>query len=278
MQAPHPPGFAHHRGYTPVGGEKSIQISDSTEDTNDNSPQGDFKESYEMGKDLSPDQPNIWLPPSTEAHHIPGFRPFFQNFYLQAHALELEVLRALALGLKIDKEYFTPLHLKMDNQTRILHYPSVAESLLTTGKGKRIAAHTDFGSITLLWQDPVGGLEVESPACSGNFFPAPYIPNTVLLNAGDFMQRWSNDMLRSTVHRVVAPPLKDGMNKVDGDNIDIERQSEERYSLVYFCGPDIDKVVDTVPSCWGPDKPKKYAPVTSGEYLAMRMKDLLGEA
>lgn len=85
-------------------------------------------------------------------------------------------------------------------------------------------------------------------------------------------------MLRSTVHRVVAPPLKDGMNKVDGDNIDIERQSEERYSLVYFCGPDIDKVVDTVPSCWGPDKPKKYAPVTSGEYLAMRMKDLLGEA
>lgn len=74
------------------------------------------------------------------------------------------------------------------------------------------------------------------------------------------MMRWSNDTLKSTLHRVRAPPPKEG-----------DTHSRERYSIPYFLSADPDKVIDALPGTYGPDKPKKYEPITSGEYLNMRL-------
>jgi isopenicillin N synthase-like dioxygenase len=181
----------------------------------------------------------------------------------------MELLRLVALGMGLEEEYFINYHKHKDNQIRLLHYPPVEESLLRQGKAERIAAHTDFGTITMLFQDDVGGLEVENIKEKGNFTPAPYIPNTAVVNIGDFLMRWSNDELKSTMHRVRAPPL----TKDEGE-ISKNKMTKARHSIVYFMGADLEKTVDCVPGCWGSGRPKKYEPVNAMEYIQMRMEAL----
>src|SRR5208282_3653116 len=134
-------------------------------------------------------------------------RDFFNRFYKICNQLELDILRALALGMDLEEDFFVSYHQNTDNQTRILHYPPIPEEMLRLGKAERIAAHSDFGTITLLFQDKVGGLEIEDPHQEGIFRPVPYIPETVVVNIGDFMKMWTNDILKSSLHRVRAPPL-----------------------------------------------------------------------
>lgn len=219
----------------------------------------DFKESYEIGREDDDHLLNIWIPEES----LPGFRSFFNEFYEVCYQLELHLLRAMALGMGLNQDFFQKYHVRKDNQIRLLHYPSVEEKLLRSGKVERLGAHTDFGSMTLLFQDEVGGLEVEDPNEKGRFVPVPHIPGTIVVNTGDFMQRWSNDTLRSTMHRVRAPPLE--------ANEDGNRVTRARYSIPYFIGADQEKTVDCIPGCFGPDRPKKYDPINSREYIEMRL-------
>ncbi|KAI9740778.1 MAG: hypothetical protein M1818_004743 [Claussenomyces sp. TS43310] len=263
MKAPHPPEGWWHRGYSGIGREKVSHMVFDSKELAALRKMPDIKESFEMGREDSPKLPNIWLP----EQDLPGFRAFFNAFYARCDDLKGHILRALATGMHLDPDFFARYHRDADNQTRILHYPSVAEKILRQGRGERIAAHSDFGTITLLLQDAIGGLEVESPSGSGNFVPVPHIPNTVLVNVGDFLQRWSNDLLKSTMHRVRAPPsLSVAIDGNDGDHV-----TPERYSIPYFCGPDVDKIVECIEGCYGPGNPKKYKPITAGQYLDMRL-------
>ncbi|KAM0511060.1 hypothetical protein ACHAPE_010264 [Trichoderma viride] len=166
----------------------------------------------------------------------------------------------------LDEEYFIRFHINKDNQIRLLHYPPIEESILRQGKAERIAAHTDYGTITMLFQDDVGGLEVESVKEKGKFIPVPYIPNTAVVNIADFLMRWSNDELKSTVHRVKAPP------SLGDEATATNRMTRARHSVVYFVGADLEKTVDCVPGCWGPGRPKKYEPVNAMEYIRMRLQ------
>jgi isopenicillin N synthase-like dioxygenase len=132
--------------------------------------------------------------------------------------------------------------------------------LLETNKLTRIAAHTDFDTLTFLFQTEVGGLEVEDPNEPGKFVAVPPIPDSIVVNAGDFLRRWSNDTIRSTMHRVRAPPgevAKDGL-------------LPSRYSIPYFCAPDMLMMIDAIPGTWSADQPKKYEPVTVKEYIMKR--------
>lgn len=132
-----------------------------------------------------------------------------------------------------------------------------------TWEGRRIAAHSDFGTMTILFQDEVGGLEVEDIHEKGKFNPAPHIPGTAVVDIGELLMRWSNDELKSTLHRVRAPPL------VEAE--DSSRVARPRYSIPYFISPDRDSVIDCLPGCHGPDRPKKYEPITSRDYVSMRL-------
>ncbi|OLN86444.1 UPF0676 protein C1494.01-like protein 3 [Colletotrichum chlorophyti] len=258
-KAPHPPEGWWHRGYSGIGREKVSQMVFDAEQISELRKMPDFKESYEIGREDDGHLPNIWIPEES----LPGFRSFFNNFYEVCYQVEVHLLRAMALGMGLTEDFFLDFHVKKDNQIRLLHYPAVEEKLLRAGRVERLGAHTDFGTMTLLFQDEVGGLEVEDPKELGHFLPVPHIPGTIVVNIGDFMQRWSNDTLRSTMHRVRAPPFE---TREDGDLV-----TRARYSIPYFIGADQEKIVDCVPGCFNPDRPKKYDPIKSREYIEMRL-------
>jgi len=120
----------------------------------------------------------------------------------------------------------------------------------------------DYGTITLLFQDDQGGLEVLSP--KGQFVQATPIPDTIVVNAGDLLQRWSNDIIRSTEHRVVSPPTAP-----ENDHF------PARYSIAYFCNPNWDATIECLDNCSGEvagGKEKKYEPVNTHDYLVSRLR------
>ncbi|KAJ7618700.1 thymine dioxygenase [Roridomyces roridus] len=254
--APHPPSGEHHRGYSAPGREKVVQYGYG-EDLNLAQAEGeapDFKEHFECGSEPNVGCPNIWLPDGA----LPGFKETCLDFYYFCYGVQLNILRALAVGLGIEEEYFLQYHSSPDeNQLRLLHYPSVSADTVVG----RISAHSDYASITLLLQDDTGGLEIEDPHEPGVFRPAPPINDALIVNAGDFLMRWSNDTIKSTIHRVRAPATLAG---ADG-------MIPARYSLPYFCAADPDTVVDCIPGTWDDAHPKKYEPISAGEYVRKRL-------
>lgn len=139
--------------------------------------------------------------------------------------------------------------------------PSVPAKSFEDKSKTSLGAHSDFGTCTLLFQDGAGGLEVEEPHQPGVFMPAPPVEGAIVFNIGDFLQRWSNDTLKSTLHRVRAP----GIDPAD------PTRTLERYSIPFFCSANPDALIDTLPGSYSAENPKKYSPVTSGEYISMRL-------
>jgi len=142
-------------------------------------------------------------------------------------------------------------------------------------------SRVDYGTITLLFQDDVGGLEVENPHTK-HFQPAKPIvclvihpnrcpthcrifkPGTVVVNSGDLLARWSNDILRSTLHRVVAPPT---------ESANADDMTPQRQSIAFFCNPNFGARISCLPSCHGSGNEAKYAPTTTEEYIVSRLSD-----
>ena len=131
---------------------------DDAEDLKKNLRQiGDVKESYEIGSESNADQPNQWLPESV----LPGFRDFMTDFYWDCHAAAMEILSAMALGIGLEDEgFFRPMHSGNNNQLRLLHYPPVPAANIESQTSTRMGAHSDWPTITLLFQDDCGGLQV----------------------------------------------------------------------------------------------------------------------
>lgn len=233
----------------------------------------DTKESFEAGKLNDPYQPNIWPPEGV----IPGFQGFMESFFVHCTALIHNVLRCMAVALDMpDPEALSNTHSEDLFQLRLLHYPSVARKALEARERTRIGAHSDFGTITLLFQDKVGGLEVEDPYRPGQFTPATPVDGACLVNVGDLIERWTNGRWRSTVHRVGAPPtLKEMGMEGEGDAEGNEGEMcAPRYSIPFFSITNFDEKIDALPGCWDENNPKKYKPVTTREYFSMRMAAL----
>ncbi|KAL0569630.1 hypothetical protein V5O48_012339, partial [Marasmius crinis-equi] len=254
-KAPHPPEGWKHRGYSGVGVEQVSQMVFDAEELASirKGKFPDFKESFDIGDETSTARPgleNIWLP----EEDFPGFRDFALDYCRTCRAFQMErLLPALSIGMGLDNGFFNEYHKNGENQLRLLHYPEGPAEIFESGEKGRIGAHTDFGTCTILFQDDVGGLEVESPSQPGAFIPAPPVRGAAVFNIGDFLMRWSNDTLKSTIHRVRAPPRK----------ADAEGLTRERFSIPYFIGADAKTTVECVPGCWGPDKPKKYPPINA---------------
>ncbi|KAI9834098.1 MAG: hypothetical protein M1819_003383 [Sarea resinae] len=174
----------------------------------------DVKESFECGRQDDMLTPNHWPDPAA----LPGFANFCMRYYWTMRETQVHILHAVALDMGLgDKRFFDPLHTHAQNQLRLLHYPSVDETALHAGEKERIAAHSDFGTLTILVQDACGGLEVQDPRSPpGTFVPAPPVGGAIIVNIGDFFMRWSNDDLKSTLHRVRAPPAP--VMKEDGEH------------------------------------------------------------
>jgi isopenicillin N synthase-like dioxygenase len=185
------------------------------------------------------------------------------TFYWSLYSVSRTILQALALGIGLEENHLLSYHSGLNNQLRLLHYPSIPAASVESGKAARMPAHTDWSSMTMLFQDDCGGLEIERPNEPGRYVAATPVEGALVMNVGDLLQYWSNDFLKSTLHRVGLPPLAD---RFEGD----ERMTRERYSIVYFCSTDPDLVIE----CLRPDDgvPRKYEPITQREYGAMRAR------
>ncbi|SRR6266536_6685930 len=146
------------------------------------------QESYEIGSEQNPDQPNVWLP----EHILPGYREFMNNFYWSLYSVSQTILKALALGIGLEESHLLNYHSGLNNQLRLLHYPAIPAKQVESGKVARMPAHSDWSSMTMLFQDDCGGLEVEDPNRKGEFVAATPIEGAIVMNVGDLLQHWSN--------------------------------------------------------------------------------------
>lgn len=205
---------------------------------------------------------NIW----TEEASLPGFRSFMETFYDQAFETELQLIAALAIGLGVSDSSLTSLHSLAENEFRILHYPAVPASTLKDGTATRIAEHTDFGTITMLFQDSIGGLQVEDQTQLGTFHDVESsAPTDIILNIGDSLQRLTNDTFRAACHRVTYPPTV----QADGDEI-----VPERFSIAYFAKPNRNASLLPLKEFVSTSMPCRYEDVTAWEWNNLRIGKL----
>lgn len=191
-----------NRGYSAPGREKVSTLKDVSDVSQVRSSNPDLKESFEIGREGEEGMPNHW---PEEKDDITGFKQAMLNFFEQCKKLHIDVMRAIATGLDIEETFFDPFVDIGDNTLRLLHYRPVTKEVFKNNPGQvRAGEHTDYGSITLLFQDNRGGLQVKGP--TGEYVNATPIENTVVVNAGDLLARWSNDTIKSTLHRVIEPP------------------------------------------------------------------------
>ncbi len=231
-----------HRGYFGMGGENL--------DPRKQRYAGDLKEGIKIGRDLPPDHPLVRAGtplhgPDQWPSGLPGWREAMQSCYDALVGLGREIMHAFALALGLPETYFDRWLTGPMATLGPLHYPPqqgpISEERLGAG------AHTDFGCLTILAQDPVGGLQVRNSA--GQWIDAPYIPGSFVVNIGDMMERWTNGIFSSTRHRV------------------INTSGRDRYSLPFFFDPDFDADLTCLKTCQGPDRPPRYPPTTGGQHL-----------
>ncbi|CEL57953.1 hypothetical protein RSOLAG1IB_02698 [Rhizoctonia solani AG-1 IB] len=240
-----------NRGYVMPGRERVTQSTDPAEIARLRALAPDAKESMEIGRDWDATWSNRW-PDSKDA---PKFKQTFLDFFQTCHQLHAEVMSSIALGLGLDERFFHKLIDEQYHNLRLLSYPPISrEALLKEGQA-RAGAHSDYGTLTLLFQDQVGGLEVQNPHTK-DFQPATPIPGTIVVNVGDLLARWSNDRLRSTLHRVVAPPIGTGP------------MTPARQSIAFFCNPNGGAEIACLPNTGKP----KYPPVQTEAYIVGRLK------
>lgn len=155
---------------------------------------------------------NIWVP----EENLLGFRKLIEDFYETCFKLGLEIRAASARALGIDEPRMTVLHDKAENEFCILHYPEIPASELAHGAATRIAEHTDLESIRMLFQDSVGGLQVEDQQNPGVFHGIePADETEIILHMGDSLQRLTNDTFRAACHRVTySPSMKNGRGRL----------------------------------------------------------------
>lgn len=213
---------------------------------------GDLKEAFNIGSEgTTPTDPSA-DPALLQNRWIPGdetFRTTLVEFFEECTQAADRVYRSFALALNLPESFLVDRHSHREHTLRLLHYPPMPYEL-KPGQ-VRAGEHSDYGTLTLLFQDEVGGLEVQTT--SGEWISAPCIPDTVLINTGDLTQRWSNDVFRSTRHRVALP---------SGD-----RLHRSRYSIAFFCHPNSEAEIACLETCQSADRPPLYPPVLAGEYL-----------
>ena len=189
---------------------------------------------------------------------MPSFKPTLDAFYQECLSLGMNVLKCLAIAMKLGEDFFDNITIRTDPQMRLLHYPSIERKIIEQEGHARIFPHTDFGLCTLLFQDQIGGLEID-PFHTGEFKPVQPRPGTVLINIADLLQRLTNDRCKSTMHRVVSP-------RTEAEVL------PARFSIPFFIHPDPETMID--PVTLTENEVKHYEPVNAGEWrIAHTTKD-----
>ncbi|MBF0277314.1 MAG: isopenicillin N synthase family oxygenase [SAR324 cluster bacterium] len=229
----------YHRGYLPIGeatmpGVKTI----------------DLKESFIWGLDVKNDDPDIrrsqgLIAPNRWPDFMPKLKETLNEYFNASNELGKVLLRAFAAGMKLSHDYFTRSFSKPLTRGALIHYPPQPSKLGNEQFG--VGPHTDYGCLTLLCQDLVGGLQVLHR--NGTWITAHPIPETIVVNVGDLLHRWSNNKFLSNPHRV------------------INASGGERFSVPVFVDPNWDTLID--PATPNGETPL-YEAVRCGDYIRSR--------
>ena len=235
-----------HRGWFALGGEALDHSAH---------PEGDYKEGIKIGQDLGADHPRVKA--GTALHgpnqwpDIDGWQPTMQRCFGACENLSRQLMQAFALALGLERQFFDAwLSLPMATLGPLYYPPAPNDANGRIGAG----AHTDFGCLTLLAQQHVGGLEILTR--DNEWLEVPPREDMLVVNIGDMLARWTDDRYASTRHRVV------------------NKSGETRLSLAFFFDPDPDVDLSPLPGCLSPGAAPKYPPATSLSHLI----DKIGES
>lgn len=226
----------HNRGWAYMG-------SESLDET---SAQRDRKEAFNIGLDLAPDDPRVLAGEPFRGVNLwpdlPKFRATMLEYFAAVWGLGVDLLRPVARDLGLREGHFASSFDAPMATLRLLSYPAAS------GAGEEIGAgaHTDYGALTLLMTDGAPGLQVRPRG--GDWLDVPHVPGAFIVNIGDCLMRWTNDIYVSTPHRVLPPP-------------------RARQSVAFFLDPNPDALIAALPGTGAP----KYPPVTGAEYLRSRL-------
>lgn len=244
---------AYHRGYVGFEAESLDGALGNEDDAIGTAAAGDLKETLDTGTEYALDHPLVVdgtpLHGPNQWPDLPGFRPAYDGYRDAAIEAALRMQRGMAMALGLSPGFFedqpgdTMFHL------RLIHYPP--RSRVTPAPGQLgCGAHTDYGTLTVLADDGVGGLQVQQR--SGEWVDVLVPDGHLVVNIGDLMAIWTNDRWVSNPHRVVNPPGVD------------------RYSSPLFVTPPFHLRIETLPTCRDPDGGSRHAPLVAGPYLLSR--------
>jgi isopenicillin N synthase-like dioxygenase len=231
----------HHRGWL---GRNGARMQDDAK--------ADLKESFIWGREsaagVAADDhplrgPNQW------PDFVPGMQQASMEYFEKVHEVAQHLMRGFALGLGLDEGFFLRTAAAPLSRASYVYYPNQDEDLGEDQFG--VGPHTDFGVLTVLCQDALGGLQVED--LNGDWVHAPPIAGTLVVNVGDLLSRWTDGAYRSTPHRVV------------------NNSGQERLSLVLAFDPDPGTMIDAREVCGSNHEPAEDA-ITCGDYLVWRFK------
>ena len=238
-------GIGGQRGYTSFGKESAKGKKE-----------GDLKEFWHFGQEVIGNETlKAEYPNNVLVNEVPNFNKVGMEAYKNLEKTAIYVLRALALYIGLDEFYFDNYVINGNSILRPIHYPPIQGE----PKGAvRAAAHGDINLITLLMGASASGLEVQNK--QGKWIPVTALPEQLVINVGDMLERLTNNKLRSTIHRVVNPPR--------------EEWGKSRYSIPFFTHPISEMSLNCLPECITETHPKVYDNITAGEFLNERLREL----
>ena len=238
------------RGYIGVGDE-------TVSYTLDEAAPPDLKESFVVGR---PDAGTgsyyteglgrLAFAPNRWPKGFPALQTALESTYWAFESLGRDIIRLCALGLDLEETWFDDKFNHHCSTFRATWYP--AQYTAAAPGQLRAGAHTDYTAFTILkLEDVPGGLQVRTRL--GEWVDIPLAPGGFVVNVGDLLSHWTNDCWLSAMHRVTNPPLEAGI-------------AADRLSLVYFAVPNYDALMECIPTCMGPDRPPRHAPIMAGEH------------
>lgn len=239
------PGLAGQRGYTSFGKEHAKH-----------SKVGDLKEFYQIGQEVEDgDAIKIEYPNNVSVEEIPTFKELGNQLYREFERAGGHLLRAIADHLNLPNNYFEDKIHNGNSILRAIHYPPITAE---PASAIRAEMHEDINLITLLVGASAGGLQLLNKEEEWlNILPED---EEIVINVGDMLQRLTNNYLKSTTHRVVNPPK--------------EEWHLPRLSIPFFLHPRSDMDLTCLQSCVTDKNPLQYDPITSGQYLDERLREI----
>lgn len=223
------------------------------------------QEHFDCGPPNDKEYPNLWPPEDA----LPGFRHFIETTYDQLQDHSLKIISAMEVGLDLEAGTLVDRCRPAHSELRLNHYPPTPLARLAGGCVKRTWPHTDFGIITLLFQDHCGGLELEDRTQPGTFVPVlptgPGQQSEMVVNISDTMQRWTNSVMPAGVHQVAPPPAW----KASEEGI-----LPERHSCVFFFKASRNTSAGPLPQFIDEKHPAQYDEITALQYQQRKTQEL----